>query len=135
MESISALSDEHPATALLLGSPSGRNSTGGARRTSSGAGSMELPAGTAASPAGVSDGVLSPAGSGGVGGAKLSPQQDFDASLDHAMDVMLTEVRFVWPWTAVEHSARVICASQMVHWIGMRPSHCCQAGSMQHWKK
>lgn len=94
MESISALSDEHPATALLLGSPSGCNSTGGARRTSSGAGSMELPIG---SPAGVSDGALSPAGSGSVGGAKLSPQQEFAASLDHAMDVMLTEVRRMRP--------------------------------------
>lgn len=98
VESISALNDEHPATALLLGSPPAAG-TSSMRRTSSGAGATEgSPA--AASPAGGSEGVLSPAGSAGV---KLSPAQEFDAALDHAVDVMLTEVRTAHTGAGARH--------------------------------
>lgn len=93
VESISALNDEHPATALLLGSPPANGTSSGLHRASSAGGvegSPRTPA--AASPSGVLEGVLSPGGVG-VGGVKLSPEQEFDAALDHAVDVMLTEVR------------------------------------------
>lgn len=105
MESISALSDEHPATALLLGSPpagardnnagSSSNTANSMRRASSGGGDA-----SPASPAGVTGPELAPAGDTAAAaaagsGAKLSPEQEFDASLDHAVDVMLTEVHAV----------------------------------------
>jgi hypothetical protein len=101
VESISALSDEHPATALLLGSPpagardnnagSSSNTANSMRRASSGGGDA-----SPASPAGVTEPELAPAGDTAAAagsGTKLSPEQEFDASLDHAVDVMLTEVR------------------------------------------
>jgi hypothetical protein len=91
VESISALNDEHPATALLLGSPPANGTSSGLRGASSAGGvegSPRTPA--AASPSGVLEGVLAP---GGGGGGKLSPEHEFDAALDHAVDVMLTEVR------------------------------------------
>lgn len=121
VECISALNDQHPATALLLGSPplagqsAGAATANGARPGSSsggdaGAGGADkspharAPAGVAAMMAGGANSSseggkgMSPAASpaGAVmasGGSKLTPQQEFDASLDHAVDVMLTEVR------------------------------------------
>lgn len=98
------MSDEHPATALLLGSPpaaargdnaSSSSANNNMCRASSGAGGSGGGDASPASPTGVVQGVLPPAGDTGAAagsGPKLSPQQEFDASLDHAVDVMLTEV-------------------------------------------
>ena len=93
VESISALSDEHPATALLLGSPTATSPSTLSTPRSNGRRSSEGAAAAAA--AGVCEGRLSPEGSGGVGGGlngRLSPLEEFDAALDHALDVMVTEV-------------------------------------------
>lgn len=101
------MSDEHPATALLLGSPpaaargdnassSSSSANNNMRRASSSASGSGGSGASPASPTGVVEAVLPPAGDTGAAagsGAKLSPQQEFDASLDHAVDVMLTEVR------------------------------------------
>jgi hypothetical protein len=109
VESISALSDEHPATALLLGSPPaarpvpaphttlrpGSSSSGGDPGAQQGASPLS-PA--AAAPAGVDGEGPAPAcgtaaAAAAAAGPKLSPQEEFDACLEHAVDVMLTEVR------------------------------------------
>lgn len=87
VESIGALSDEHAATSLLLGSPPAAN------------GSMCAAASAVAAAAAAAD---SPAGAAGdtdeaaaAAAASLSPEQEFEACLEHAVTCMMAEVAAV----------------------------------------
>ncbi|WIA29284.1 hypothetical protein OEZ86_011789 [Tetradesmus obliquus] len=87
VESIGALSDEHAATSLLLGSPPAAN------------GSMRAAASAVAAAAAAAD---SPAGAAGdtdeaaaAAAASLSPEQEFEACLEHAVTCMMAEVAAV----------------------------------------
>lgn len=87
VESIGALSDEHAATSLLLGSPPAAN------------GSMPAAASAVAAAAAAAD---SPAGAAGdtdeaaaAAAASLSPEQEFEACLEHAVTCMMAEVAAV----------------------------------------
>jgi hypothetical protein len=79
VESIGALSDEHAATSLLLGSPPAAN------------GNMRAAANSAAAAAATD----SPVGEGDLpaaAGVALSPEQEFEACLEHALTCMMAEV-------------------------------------------
>eukprot|EP00775_Hariotina_reticulata_P007899 gene7899-8095_t len=89
VESISSLSEEHPATALLLGSPrsaaANHSNAAAAKSGSSGAMLAEDACAERADAAGSGDGQAQV-------GRKVSSEQEFEACLEHALGVMLAEV-------------------------------------------
>lgn len=98
VESIGALSDEHAATSLLLGSPPAAN------------GSMRAAASAVAAAAAAAD---SPAGAAGdtdeAAAASLSPEQEFEACLEHAVTCMMAEVgRSQQTYGGRQHSRRSV---------------------------
>lgn len=91
VESIGSLNDEHPATALLLGTPPAAASVqnGASKPGSSTSNSAADHTGVAAVPA------AAPAGSDLLAAdndVQLSPEQEFEASLEHGLGVMMAEV-------------------------------------------
>lgn len=98
VESIGSLNDEHPATALLLGSPPTgapiQNGTASKAGSSSGVDGMTAVADGAAD---ISNGLAATAETDAVLGdeVKLSPEQEFEASLEHGLGVMMAEVSAV----------------------------------------
>lgn len=104
VESIGALSDEHAATALLLGSPPAASNSS---RSAAGKAS-----GTVAAVAADGHAVTDTKGGSAAPGAApavLRPEQDFGACLEHALACTMAEVR----------PGRSICAVQ-----SMPPSSC-----------
>eukprot|EP00879_Flechtneria_rotunda_P004973 GHRR01005249.1.p1 GENE.GHRR01005249.1~~GHRR01005249.1.p1 ORF type:complete len:692 (+),score=252.35 GHRR01005249.1:378-2453(+) len=100
VESISEMTEEDPATALLVGSPPANTSTSSMKHAAA------VKAAATGSSAGLADSHSGPAGSavtgkanglGGVSveGTKLTPDQEFNACLEHALGVMMAEVTAV----------------------------------------
>jgi hypothetical protein len=89
VESISSLSEEHPATALLLGSPRSQaadSSKAAAAAVKSGSSAAVPSDDTYPERAVGSSAGLSPVG------VKMSVEAEFEACLEHALGVLLAEV-------------------------------------------
>jgi hypothetical protein len=84
VESIGALSDEHAATSLLLGSPPAANGSMRAAANSAAAAAAAAAADSAAGAAGDAEEAAA--------AASLTPEQEFDACLEHAITCMMAEV-------------------------------------------
>lgn len=102
VESISALNDEHPATALLLGS-----TPPGASGASTGAGAAPGGSAGAAAAAALRGAAAEPAG---AQQQPQSPEEEFESCLEHALMLATTEVRTGLERRTAQRMLPALCA-------------------------